>query len=74
MAELVLAVKSLDICRVFSRKVAKGQKLNEFESQLYEASARYAATILNFHDTVSQSALIRAERELDDLHTQGKAC
>lgn len=52
---------------------ATRRTLNEFEAQLYEASSRYVTTILKFQDVTSQSAIIKAERDLDELQQKGHA-
>jgi hypothetical protein len=67
-----LAESALRVSEILAAKAARGT-LNEFEMMLYEASSRFAATILNFHDACSQSALIKAERELDGLQKERSA-
>lgn len=57
---------ALQLCKVLAVKAARGT-LNEFEQQLYEATSRFLSTVLKFQEACSQSALIKAERELNDL-------
>jgi hypothetical protein len=58
-----LAQGAIGLCNTLAQKT----ELTEHERQLYEAAARFTTTILKFQDTVSQSALIEAERELHAL-------
>lgn len=45
----------------------KERTFTEYEAQLYEAAARYAATLLKVANMSAQIELLEVERELDDL-------
>lgn len=69
---LELAQSALQVAEILAEKSTR-TTLNEFETQLYEASSRFATTVLRFKDVCSQSAILKAEQELHELQ-QGKAC
>jgi hypothetical protein len=64
-----LALCAIDLCNTLAQK----SELTDYEKQLYEAAAKTATTILRFQDACQQAALMKAEQELHEQCTRGRA-
>lgn len=61
-----LACAAMNLSALLLQKSMAGV-LTEYEAQLYEAAARYSASVLKFTDVTMQSSLIEEGRRLDEL-------